>query len=292
MKHSTPPQFTRLSLDGVKGHFLVRSSFVEEFRRTLEAHPEQYPAALPTEGRGHVHEFLTVNHTALMVRHYVHGGVLGGLTRDLHWGAGRALQELRVSEEARQRHIPTPEILAIRYEPVLGLLCRLDIVTRKVVGARPLDDVVRSIGDTRSIRPLIPRVARFVRTVHDTGLHHPDLHIRNILVAGTEADVAEELVLVDLDRNRFEEPLSPSSAYRSLFRLHRSLEKFGVDERILSERDRIRFLLAYFGADTPGHLDFRRFLRRCRRHTARHRLGWRLFPPSVPKPPHIPAPAE
>ena len=68
---------------------------------------------------------------------------------------------------------------------------------------------------------LLPRVGAMIREFHDVGLFHADLQIRNILVAD------ESVYLIDFDRARLIEELTPRQRWKNLLRLRRSLEKNG-----------------------------------------------------------------
>jgi len=275
MKFRVPEDFERTAIEGLPGEFVLRKAVKDDLAVAIAAHPEVFRTrAGPVRG-GKARELRTASGW-VVVRRYARGGFAAGLRRDLHWGCRRAFAELAVSEEAREHGIRTPEVVGIRTEEVWGPFCRMDLITRKVENARSLEEALKAAPDQAGRQALLQEVAAFARGMHDAGLIHADLHIRNILVAG-DSGAARSLVLIDLDRGRFVRPAEPSLRAGNLFRLNRSLERFGVGPELFSARDRVRFLRAYQGRGRESLDQARRWMRDCETHMIRHRTWWKLF---------------
>jgi 3-deoxy-D-manno-octulosonic acid kinase len=61
--------------------------------------------------------------------------------------------------------------------------------------------------------------------MHDAGISHPDLNLRNLLIV----DPSAEVVVIDFDRARVFDGSAPASARaRNLRRLARSARKLGI----------------------------------------------------------------
>jgi tRNA A-37 threonylcarbamoyl transferase component Bud32 len=126
----------------------------------------------------------------------------------------------------------------------------------------------------RGRREALRAGGRAVRRLHDAGVLHPDLHVKNLLVprGGGEA------LVLDLDGARvLPGGLSREDRAAQILRLDRSLVKmaFRAGARVPAT-DRRRLVLAYLGEDRPSGEESRRWRRRLRSQIARHRLGWKL----------------
>jgi len=218
-----------------------------------------------------------------VVRHYTHGGLLRKVTGDRFVGSERFFDEVRVSGHLRKQGINTPEVLGLIIQAApQGLFQewlrhrRGALVTRMVEGGRDMLEYARSkegaeqLADLRVRRALIRSVAQEVRRMHDAGVCHADLHIKNLLLGP-----GGEVFILDLDRAKLHGELGLNRRMANLIRLGRSLEKTGVD-RIISGRDSYVFFLEYLRAGRLLKLDAREVVKKYRRHVARHRLFWKL----------------
>ena len=270
MKIPLPPGFVQTVVDGAPGTFYVREEEKDRLPDLLSCNPSVFGPRGPAK-RGSVQELAGPDQGGVVVRRYSHGGLLGGLLGEFHLGCARAWEEVRTSELARQNGVMTPEVVAVRTEKCFGPFYRLDLLTRKIDGAQTLDAWLRS-GPTHSdCRDQLGRAARFCRQMHDAGLFHADLHIRNLLV-----NPSGEIVVIDLDRSRFLDRIEPEMAARNLFRLNRSVEKFGVPREAVSGPGRLGFLHAYLSGPQERENLLKPWMRQCERHLRRHRLWWRL----------------
>ncbi len=200
----------------------------------------------------------------VLVRKVVRGGLIAKLLGDLHWGMGRPFRELYAVIRARQAGLRVPEIVAVRATRAWGPLYRFTVVVTEIGGA----------SDLLSLAPILPpaqrhraigEVAEAVRKMHEAGLYHGDLNIKNILIAG-ESDV----YLIDLDRAILRDARDTALDFRNLSRLNRSVEKW-LGGRV-SRTDKLRFLLRYLG----GRDRVRDVSRKCGSGLWLHRLWWAL----------------
>jgi tRNA A-37 threonylcarbamoyl transferase component Bud32 len=145
------------------------------------------------------------------------------------WVSGHAL---------RDRWLPTPRPLAVFHRVRIGLPAEGYLLTEKVAAAVGLDAAVRHCPDRATLRDLIRRVARVLRTMHDRGVSHRDLKAANILITGGEP------VLIDLVGVRTRVRLGDSKRARELARLNASFLRFPA----VTRGERLRFLRAYLAA--------------------------------------------
>jgi hypothetical protein len=123
---------------------------------------------------------------------------------------------------------------------------------------------------------LLRRVGGAIRRLHDAGVEHPDLQVRNVLLCSSPP---ERVVVIDLDRARLRAAAPPPARVRAshLGRLVRSAVKEGlVDPRAGCARELASLLGGYVERD--------RALRRALIQRARwerpklniHRIGYAL----------------
>jgi 3-deoxy-D-manno-octulosonic acid kinase len=172
---------------------------------TLHAWAAHRPDARPLRGRGTAYA-VPLGDERVVVRHSRHGGMLAPITRDLFLAPTRAPHELDVSLRLRAAGVPTPEILAYATYAVLPGIERADVVTREITGDEL--DAPAAADDLLS-------------AMQRAGAVHPDLNMRNVLVAAGTAYV------LDVDRVYFLSPGDRRSDERNRARLLRSARKLG-----------------------------------------------------------------
>ncbi len=235
----------------------------------------------PYSGRGELLRLSLgpMGDSCALVRHYQRGGVFGHLLRDFYLGRRRFLQEVRVSEWARDQDIPTAEVLALRIEHKGLGLYRGDLVTREIEASEDLDEYLKSARTReRSTkdrgREIIRSVALLLQGMHRAGLYHADLNLKNILVQITERGVSS--YVIDLDRARVIKPLGSRMRIRNLVRLYRSLDKQGYLNDPVGMRDVVAFVRAYCGEDQELLTVCKEVMRKDMWLLRYHRAGWRL----------------
>lgn len=218
-----------------------------------------------------------------LVRHYRRGGFLGRFLGDRYCGAGRFFEEARITEKARSLGIATPEVLAVRAEKVGWGWYRGDLVTRQISGSRDLDDYLatwrwRGIGPGDPQRGTILRkLAELLRRMHDAGIVHGDLNVKNLLLRiEPEGGEAIQAFVVDLDKARILPTVPARLRAENILRLYRSLEKQGFAGSLVGRRDRMGFVRAYGVGHRCMVRELAQHLRRGSRGLRVHRLAWRL----------------
>lgn len=213
---------------------------------TVTAAAAAHPEAETLTGRGRVHVVpAPVGGGRWAVRHYHRGGAVASLLGDryLRVGTPRPVREYRVGLEVEARGVPTPAHIGAAVYPS-GPWYRGDLVTRYVPASRDLAGVLfpgrtlagdgaaasdASAGPDVRVPPPDPRASmeaagRLVRRLHEGGVVHPDLNLKNILIAG----VAESVValVVDLDRAEAGPRVAEGARRRMIDRFWRSARKW------------------------------------------------------------------
>jgi hypothetical protein len=203
------------------------------------------PQSAMQGGRGAVQRVPLEKQGAAIVRRYRRGGFIRHFVRDLYWDRPpRPFAELIYTETARQRGIPTVEVLAAGVEWVGVGLYRGMFITREAEGFINLWEWLRSQIAGAGRPTVIEAIARAIARLHRAGIAHADLNLTNILVrTGTNA---AEVLLIDFDRARvFPGPLPHHRRERNLRRLRRSLDKLDPKGQLVSPEDRELFCQAY-----------------------------------------------
>jgi 3-deoxy-D-manno-octulosonic acid kinase len=224
---------------------VVRRDVADAVRAALATHPSLYTwaAAQPDRtaftGRGEVYG-VTLGAAAAVVRHARRGGFLGPLLGDRYAGTPRFYRELAWSRRLADAGIPSPAFLAGVWRRA-GAVHRADVATARIAGS---DLAALVFGDTppagESRAAILRAVGRLVRRLHDAGVVHPDLQLRNVLVAGPPP----EAWLLDVDSCR--EGAEASDRRRNLRRFYRSWEKWNrLRGPRLTAADRATFEAGY-----------------------------------------------
>ncbi len=207
----------------------------------------------------------------LHLRAVRHGGLLGGLCRDLLFGLRRPVAELRVNARLAVAGAPVPRPVLVAARRRVGPIWSAAVATiheeHSVNGAAFL-----------AARPEPERLLRAaaaagaaVRRFHDSGGWHPDLHVKNLLIRELDGETTARVV--DLDRARVVPAVLPRRRMRELMRLYRSLVKRGLDAQV-GNRGCARFFAAYTVGDRALRRALLRHLNLERARIALHRLAY------------------
>jgi 3-deoxy-D-manno-octulosonic acid kinase len=233
-------------------------------------------ARAPRRGRGAVPSVSLRRDAHVVLRRYQHGGLFGGVTGSLYLGPSRALDELHVTARAEAMGAPVPHVLCLVLWPAAGPFWSALIGTREERGARDLLDALLASSDAQARRALLREVGAAVRKLHDAGVDHRDLQLRNILVV--EEHGRRRIVVVDLDKAVYHPrgALAPRLRARNLGRLTRSAVKAGLFRGPIGRRELAAFVGAYTARDRKLRSELRGWIRGEQWKLALHRIGYRL----------------
>ncbi len=253
-----------------------------------------------------------------VIRDYRHGGLLGKLLRGVFCDGDRPLNEVCINEIALQKGVPSAEVIAITKKKLCGPFYRARFITREIPGAV---DLLQFLQETpletiqQSKHAIIRALVKLIRTMHDAGIYHADLHLKNILLK-QEASEAFSAYIIDLDKSFVVDKLTVEQRMKNLLRLNRSIDKIrwfsgqtitnnsptrnenassmaSHDKReyaakgrgvrlekkmdLISKTDRIRFFKSYM---THGNMIETDWKKRVRQHHTRyflHKSWWRVL---------------
>ncbi len=228
--------------------------------------------SLPLDGKGS---------ERMVIRHYEHGGIFRALTRDLFLVGSRPFRELIITEMARKAGLPTMEVLAAIKSWVFWPFYKGNLVSKEIPNSVDLIQYFTRWGKGRvqkgldEKRKLIHQAGRLVRKMHEVGIYHSDLHLKNFIVEMGEGGMGS-LYIIDFDRSKIIHPLKSNKWFANLLRLDRSVEKWRSKGLLITRTDRLRFLRSYLEEDKERIVFVRRYIKKYLRHRRRYRIGWAI----------------
>lgn len=232
-------------------------------------------ANAPRRGRGRVPTVEVSKDLSIVLRRYRHGGLLGPLGGPLFYGPARALGELAVTARAAASGAPVPHVVCLVLWPSFGPFWSAVIGTREEPQAVDLFAELDQMSSASERQELARAVGSAVRLLHDTGVEHRDLQLRNVMVTNRPA---RRVVIIDLDRAFFHRHgLMPTRRRAAnLGRLARSAVKLGAWGNAIGRREVAAFMGAYLGGRRELRRNLRAFIARERFLLALHQLSYPL----------------
>lgn len=270
------PSAAYLELRHPRGFTLVREDFAAALLRTERgvADPFEYPFLVRGQiggGRRPLRR-IELEGAGFVAVHKVlrRGGAFGAWLGERAMPS-RARREAEVVATLARAAVPCVGLLAIRASrsPFLPWLARIELLTEPVEGGIDLLTFLGSGNCSgRRRRHVLERAGSVVAAMHDAGVFHVDLNLRNLLVTPTDG-----VLLLDFGASRLGR-VDSSDRARNLARLLRSAVKNGLLRRSISRADMLRFLRGYGQRESRKWwaLAFAEF----RRTITLHRAGWAL----------------
>jgi tRNA A-37 threonylcarbamoyl transferase component Bud32 len=255
-----------------------------------------------------------------VIRNYRHGGLLGKLFGGVFYDGNRPLNEVHLNEIAARKGVPSAEVIAVAKRKLWGVFYKADFISKEIAGAVDLVQFLKESSPAfiqKSKKSVIYAVVKLIRSMHDAGIYHADLHLKNILLkSNTNGEF--HAYIIDLDKSAALQELNIRQRIKNLLRLDRSLEKLcwssgeteislndvkvgetyqgktlvsqsdGSGERVtplslkqktglISRADRIRFLKSYMLHGNALDTDWKKYVRQYQSRHAMHKLWWRVF---------------
>lgn len=198
-------------------------------------------------GRGRVAVIALEGHSERLCLRPLHrGGWLAPLLPAALSSLGRPLSELYVTSRLRAAGAPVPRPVCVVGERRRrgGIVAAVGTVFEEgTVDALHFLEAEPAAADL--LRAAAASGAA-VRRFHDAGGRHADLHVKNLLLRDRGGGF--EALVIDLDRARMREHVSPRARLAELMRLLRSLRKRHLLARV-GPRGCARFFAAYVDGD-------------------------------------------
>jgi hypothetical protein len=241
----TPPGYTsvRLGDTDLVGLTTLVPTLTEALREgTLYEYAAHHPEARPLAGRGVAYAVpLPDGMTRVVVRRTRHGGLLAPVTRELFLGATRAPRELENALRLSVLGVPSPQLVAFATYAAAPMLRRSDVLTLEVPRARDLAEYLMMCEGAEERRPALEVTATLLARMAEGGVRHPDLNLKNVLIAVDE-NGALEAHLLDVDRVWFDRPARGRVVEANLRRLFRSVRKWRTRKGLTLEDEELGWL--------------------------------------------------
>jgi tRNA A-37 threonylcarbamoyl transferase component Bud32 len=223
-------------------------------------------------GRALVNIIDLKNGDRAILRHYYRGGLVRHFVKDIFLGGGRALKELYITEKARLGGVETVEILAAVEYRVEWNFWQCSLITREIPDCQDLGEFMKNCQseEPASQLSIITQLAAIIRKTHGLNIFHADLQVKNILIQTRKEQT--KIFLIDFDKAKQFNKLTPVHRQQQLMRLSRSMEKFSIP---IKERQKLAFLKAYENDSGSLNISPQDFLKKSARHTAIHRFLWK-----------------
>jgi tRNA A-37 threonylcarbamoyl transferase component Bud32 len=241
-----PRGFTKL-VDAGGGRLIVRNDQIGAIDLATCRQPVEREPASRFQGRRALKCVDLKSGGSVLIRAYHHGGIFRALTRDafLTWPP-RPFRELAITEQLRQRGVPTVEVYAACVEPLCGPFYRGWLVTRRLEEAQDLWAALKSgFAEEIGCERVMGAVAKSLRVLHGAGVYHADLNLKNILVRNENGGA--KAYIIDLDKAKlFLRPVPVELAKRNLDRLLRSVTKLDPERAYFPPSLWHRFMDRYY----------------------------------------------
>ena len=169
----------------------------------------------------------------------------------------RSGKEWKIGHKLSKRSLSTPPLVASGTSRKFGLLQKDYIISREIIGAKPLNVWIEENIHRKSIsylekKEIIHAFALFVRLVHDKGIYPSDFHQGNVLIK-IEKDRPPEFYLIDLHSIRIKRKLRLNHRIKNLVQLN---------DFQISTTDRLRFLKSYLSGKGIKGIPVKTFAKR------------------------------
>ncbi len=197
----------------------------------------------------------------MVIRKYLRGGLMRFVNRNLYIGPDRPFNELRVTVEASSKGIPTADILAAVSIKSASLLYRGYLFSKELSSCCDLSAYLKEcLQNHRATfsnikKQLLQKAAGLISAMHDNGLYHGDLNLKNILINRLNP---EQMYIIDWDKSRAQQCLDSSERRANVLRFCRSMAKHSGSGLPLTERDRLFFLENYWKDITQAQRDLKK----------------------------------
>jgi len=214
----------------------------------------------------------------IVIRQYRRGGKIQKVLSDIYWGSSRPLKELWIGYQARRKGLPTAEVIAAFHHRIFWRFHRGHLVSREIMRGKDIISYLEGLSRPLKREEIIQKrkaitvVANLIRKMHDVGIWHADLNLKNIIIQLDHQNGLKGYI-IDFDKSRMNPKLSENERVQNLLRLNRSAEKFKRKGMPITRTDTLRFLSAYYRNPPDFSNILRELNKKYQRHLRYHSLG-------------------
>lgn len=227
----------------------------------------------------------------VVIRRYKHGGFLGLLAGDIFWNRSRPSDELTISDKAAKAGLSTVEVVGVIKRKIFYPFFKAEIITKEIAGSIDLILAVKQLLRHNeklacNKKEIIRKVALMVKKMHDIGIYHADLHLKNILLIENRAG-NYNIHIIDLDKSSLSHSVNIKDRMKNLYRLDRSVVKLemSLQKECVSNKktfpitgtDRIRFLKEYMKDSNFEINNWKSLIKNSVADYGIHKLRWNVL---------------
>lgn len=205
--------FTRVESDGTVS--LIRDGYVDELHSAL-LDPDQLEP-LSNAGRGTIRQCRAGGKQAV-IREYRRGGFVRHFLKKHYLLDNRPWRELQVWDYAHREGLSVPRPLGAVWKRTGPFYS--GAIASELIPAQHLEDWMKSDLDANIRDNVLFRVGEQFRRMHDLGIWHADLQVRNVLI-----DRQNQTYLIDFDNARMLDTVDDAKTEENLKRFRRSFLK-------------------------------------------------------------------
>jgi len=212
-----------------------------------------------------------------VVRQYFRGGIIGLFLKDLYLGDKRAFKELFISTQVKRCGIPIPEIISCFSIRQRFGLYRCYLISKMVQNSINLSEyILSSEAQSPSLefdkKKLLGQLANILYLMHQKGIYHADLNIKNILISLNQ----KSIYIIDWDKSFLKNTLSKKEKVANITRLIRSMEKFRQKGYPVKQEDKSYLIKCYLEKDDSIRKDLFDSIKRMEKSLKLRKVIWRL----------------
>ena len=207
----------------------------------------------------------------MVAKQSLRGGLLRFFNRELFWQGNRPFKEMINNTTILSKDIKTTEILAAAKLKVLGPLYKNFLFSKEISESIDLSGLFNGLKEKspqerlKRKKQIFKAIARSIFSMHEKGIYHSDLNLKNILICQNNVTAKPEVYIIDFDKARLKESLSTSEKMENVLRFNRSLEKYKFQGGGITRTDQVRILKEYINYDLQLsdiiYKSYRRYLR-------------------------------
>ncbi|MCX8044646.1 MAG: phosphotransferase [Desulfobacterota bacterium] len=213
----------------------------------------------------------------MIIRQYLRGGIIRVFNRAYYMNDRRPFHELAVCAHAASVGLPTASVLAAVSVRSPNGMWKGYLFVKELAGCCDLPTYMFRLWQHDphhflvAKRRILDRVASLVRHMHEQGLAHGDLNMKNILI---NTNNPEQVYIIDWDKSRVLQRSTAAARRANVLRLCRSMVKLGKLGYPFDQHDAVYFLQI----SAPSPQRFRRDVLRLRFSIRLRNIFWKHAP--------------
>lgn len=175
-------------------------------------------------GRNKIFLFKSTTNPSVLIKQYSHGGIFGKILPKYYFFSNRFLHEFSIYVEILKNNLPIPEYLGGFWSKKFGVY-RCGIIIEFIPDTHTLEEFLNNnFFSIEEKYDILIKCGKIIKNMHDIGIFHNDLQIRNLLIDSKNKSV----FLIDFDNAKKIFTLNNYYRSQNLLRLKRSFLKRGI----------------------------------------------------------------